>query len=199
MTEQNAAIHSPRTRRPGIAAAVLAAGVAVALLAAWQWTARAYELTRGSSSDGTGGVEHVTNGVWETWLPLHPAKTNPLTFSVRNSGPVPITVTAVGGDSSIYGVEEAVMLVEPTMPCCLPEHGVPFSPVDLPVGKELTLFLTIRPVAQQPCTLARVGSIQVRFSVLGVDREQRMPLGPVVVFDNTGPDCGGVTYTVSEP
>jgi hypothetical protein len=75
--------------------------------------------------------------------------------------------------------------------CCTEEHGVPLRPVEVPPGEELALFLTIRAQDRpyQPCTRAWFGSVPVRFSVLGVDREQRIPLDPVVAFEIPGTDC----------
>jgi hypothetical protein len=197
MTENAAPARRPRTRILIVAAAVLAA---VALLTAWQWTAQAYELAPGSMSGGTGGVEHKAGAVTEARLPLRPTATHLLIVSVRNPGPFPVTVTAVGGDSSIYAIDKAAMLLQPNGgPCCLQEHSVPFRPVEVPADRQLTVFLTIRPLDRpyMPCTRAGFGSVSVRFSVLGVDHEQRMPLDPVVAFEAPGQDCaqhGGLIY-----
>ncbi|MDI1464913.1 hypothetical protein QEZ54_28480 [Catellatospora sp. KI3] len=187
-----AASARPSGRRRAVAVLALLSAVVLAS-AGWQVTARSYELEPGylglRSPDA---VEHVAGDVREYRYPMVLGTSHRISISMRNPGPLAVRVTGFGGDpqewpQSMFPITaiEVNRDVDGNLGA-----GEPFAPFTLAAQEAVLVHLTVR-VDNDPgdgCTRTWWGALPVRYTVLGVDREQQFTLDPVVAFEG-GENC----------
>lgn len=169
----------------------------IAAVSGWLVYANTYELEEGSfggSAPSSGGVRRTAAGAEELRFPHHAGGTYEVYLSLRNPGAVPVRISAIGHENiATYTIARMTMIVNggAKAECCSPSDAEPFRPVEVAAGSELYLFLTLRVEDEEwpPCLTKWFSAMPVRYSVLGVDRQQDVPLRAAISFHKPGPDC----------
>ncbi|MGC4756835.1 hypothetical protein [Micromonospora trifolii] len=115
-------------------------------------------------------------------------------FSIANRGPVSVTLEEVVDHGGLeYSVDRVRMEPDVTRQGVTGFHAVPFQPIDLGQDDQVFIWVTLRfPEGAQmggPCAAFRFDTQSVRFTALGMPREQRVPIGHVIAV--TTPDADG--------
>jgi hypothetical protein len=164
----------------------------------WQTVARSYAVEpRIADIDPNGAVADVVDGVSEFRFLMAKGATYRFAVPVHNPGPLPVRVTGFGGADpfewpySVYPIiaidatrqDDAGRELDPLSP---------FAPVVLNPHETLLVFITMRLVGDRAagaaCRKDWIEAMPVRYTVLGVDREQMLPLEPRIAFQ-AGTDC----------
>lgn len=169
-----------RRARPGVRIAVAGSLVLLVLVAAYLAVTLRYDLTYGSFGGHPGAYASVTAGdVHEFRYLAQPGRTIEYAFSIANRGPLPLRLEQVITDNRPYTVEP-VGVDEDFEDGVEPSEAVPFRPVDLHRNDEVVVWMTMRlPEAAPtpPCGWFGFDTQRVRFRVLGMPREQDVPIG----------------------
>ncbi|WP_212825905.1 hypothetical protein [Catellatospora sp. TT07R-123] len=180
-------------RRAALAWALLA--VAVLALGGWQAAARTYALEPGYFGlRAPEAVEHVAGGIHEYRYPLVHGTSHRISVSMRNPGPLPVRVTGFGGDphewpQSMFPITSIEVNRDAVGDLA---SGQPFAPFTLAPQQAVLVHLTVRVEdvdVVDGCSRTWWGTLPVRYTVLGVDREQQLALDPVIAFQTPGEDC----------
>jgi len=171
----------------------LLAAVALAV-AGWQAAARSYALEpRPVDTDAANAVADVDDGVSEIRFPMAMGETYRFAVPVHNPGPLAVRVTGFGGTDpfewpySIYPIIATDALRQDGEGRELSPLS-PFAPLTLNPHETLLVFITMRynRGTVSPCRKDWIAAMPVRYTVLGVDREQLVPLDPRIAFQAAG-------------
>jgi hypothetical protein len=157
------------------------AGVAaVAAMAAYLGLTQTYSLEYGSSfSWGSDGV--IDNDRSVVAYPLQPDTWVTVGISVRNPGPVPVTLDGISLSSRDLAVEDIAVItnIASKRNCCRPQDAEPFHSVMIDPGDEANVWLTLRLTGTNPydpCSGFTVANTEVAYRVLGQHRRQSVAL-----------------------
>lgn len=185
-----------RRARPGVRIAVAGSLVLLVLVAAYLAATLRYDLTYGSFGGNPGAYATVTAGdVTEYRYLARPGRTIEYGFSIANHGPLPVRLEQVISNNRPYTVEP-VRVDEDFEDGFDPSEAVPFRPTDLRRNDEVVVWMTMQlPEAAPtpPCGAFGFDTQTVRFRVLGVPREQDVPIGYFIKVVTPGADgqpCG---------
>lgn len=178
-----------RKRRPmAIARRVIliAAALALVLFVGYLWAAESYRLDHGSTSWHGPDADYGTFGS-ETGVrfAFSPNKLATFGVSIRNPGPLPVTVTrvVVDDDSDGYAifkvVNVAVNLAGASTAVFDRAAATPLRSARIGPGKELPVFVTITmpDVRTVPGGYLYTDDVTVDYEVLGLFRHQTVPMG----------------------
>ncbi|MGC4865616.1 hypothetical protein ACLQ3B_09295 [Micromonospora sp. DT53] len=183
-----------RTGRRGRISVVVAV-VLLLLFAAYLTVTLRYELGAGNSwahpqsfSDSSAG------GIREYRYLAQPGRTIEYGFSIANRGPVTVKLDEVVDHGGFqYSVDRVRIEPDVTRQGVTGFSAVPFQPIDLRPDDQVFIWVTLRfPEGAQvsgPCAAFWFDTQSVRFTALGMPREQRVPIGHVIRV--TTPEADG--------
>ncbi|MFC4021107.1 hypothetical protein ACFOW4_24635 [Micromonospora sp. GCM10011542] len=196
---------SRRVRRR-IKVALAASVVLLVLLTAYLTVTLRYELTHGSSGWAPDEYSVVTaGGVTEHRHLAWSGRTIEFAMSIANRGPLTVRLEEVIHDGgSNYTLEQVRMYYDGRGGQGSPFDAVPFRPIDLPPDDEVQVYLTLRlaTVPNMTCAGFWLYSQRVRFKVLGIPREQLVPIGDVISVltpKANGQPCAAETWKTPTP
>ncbi|MBX6750571.1 MAG: hypothetical protein IRY85_13035 [Micromonosporaceae bacterium] len=167
-----------RRARVWIATAVVL--LLTAASATYLGVTRTYALEYGSWFSAGAGAVFAEDGSTATY-PLRPGKRVDVAISVRNPGPLPITLDGVSIETLDLAVEDVSVIANAASNrnCCLPQHAEPFRAVEIKAGDEAMVWLTLRQTGASPyapCSGFTVQTVEVTYRVLGMPRSQLIAL-----------------------
>jgi hypothetical protein len=178
-----------RKRRPMVIArrvVLIAAALALVLFVGYLWAAESYRLDHGSTSwhgpDADYGTIGSRTGVRFTFSPN---KLATFGVSIRNPGPLPVTLTrvVVDDDSDGYAIFKVVSAAagraDASTAVFDQAAATPLRSARIGPGKELPVFVTITmpDVPSVPGEDLYTDGITVDYEVLGLFRHQLVPMG----------------------
>jgi hypothetical protein len=166
---------------------VIGAGVVVTALAATFVTlTQSQRVEYGSWSFGGEGAVYDGD---DHAAAAHPARAGAvveIVVSVRNPGPLPVTLDDVSVTGPALVVEPTVMIHEfRSGACCVREHATAFHAVAIPVDQEVMLWLAVRQTGADPpppCSWLSLEAVDAHYSVWGVSRVEPLPLRTRIEF-----------------
>ncbi|MEV5208058.1 hypothetical protein AB0K35_11365 [Micromonospora sp. NPDC053740] len=187
----------PAARRIGRRGRISVVVVVVLLLlsAAYLTVTLRYELGPGNSWAHPQSFSDSSAGdIREYRYLAQPGRTIEYGFSIGNRGLVTVTLEGVVDQGGLeYSVDRVRMEPDVTRQGITGFHAVPFQPIDLRPDDQVFLWVTLRfPEGAQvsgPCAAFWFDTQSVRFTALGMPREQRVPIGHVIKV--TTPDVDG--------
>ncbi|MBX6751385.1 MAG: hypothetical protein IRY85_17260 [Micromonosporaceae bacterium] len=173
-----------RRARWWITAAV--ALVLAAASAAYLGVTRTHSLEYGSLFSWESGTPNQDSSTVS--YPLRNGHEVEVGISIRNPGPVSITLIEVSLPQTSLVVEEVTVIAGNawTADCCRPEQAKPFHPVEVGAGEEAVAWLTLRLTGAHrydPCTRFILVNADVAYTILGTRRYQAVPLPMGLSFD----------------
>ncbi|GHJ45003.1 hypothetical protein Cs7R123_23450 [Catellatospora sp. TT07R-123] len=200
MTEPTAQVAAlaPTARTGSRRRIVLALSLAALLLSAltaWQLTARNYTLAAGEAGSAPpSAVEQVLGVRSEYVIPLD-GGSHQFRIPITNPGPAPVTLTEVGSRFEVappmFPVER-MDVVRWHDGCCAPADKVAFGPTVIHPDETVFVYITVRTAAVSSvggCQRRWFASILVKFTVLGLQREQTLSLKRTISYQTPGADC----------
>ncbi len=185
------ALHAGR-RGKMILAALL---VALVLLATYLTITLRYKLDHGNVGANPQALSSVTAGhVTEYRYVAQPGRSIEYGFSIANRGPFTVRLEDVVKDRGPgFAVEQVHMNVDVDQGI---ERGkaMPFRPIDLPADDQIFVWVNLRFFNdfllnyQIPCAGFSFETQKMRFNVLGMQREQSVPIGYFVNVQTPGAD-----------
>ncbi|MEU8152564.1 hypothetical protein AB0B94_02720 [Micromonospora sp. NPDC048986] len=174
---------------------VVAAVVLLLLSAAYLTATLRYELGAGSfSAHPQSFSDSSAGGIREYRYLAQPDRTIEYGFSIANRGPVTVALEEVvdqGGPA--YSVDRVRMEPDVIRQGITGFHAVPFQPIHLRPDDQVFIWVTLRfsegAQVSGPCAAFWFDTQSVRFTALGMPREQRVPIGHVITV--TTPDADG--------
>ncbi|MEV0274337.1 hypothetical protein AB0H43_36680 [Hamadaea sp. NPDC050747] len=163
----------------------LAAGLCLVLpLAGWQGVAHDYALeSRVVENAPVGATLQSVDGVNEHRFPMAEGAAYRIVVPIANSGPFLVQITRFGANphefpQSRYPITSIELNADPVRTVTVKPH------------QTLLVTLTMRSDAPGSIGCARdfFDALRLRFTVLGVERDQALPLTPPIAFEG-GPDC----------
>ena len=165
---------------------LIAAALALVLFVGYLWAAESYRLDHGGMSwhgaDADDGTIGSRTGVR---FAFSPNKLATFGVSIRNPGPVPVTITRVVVDDDPDGyaifkvVNVAVGRADTSTAVFDQAAATPLRSMRIGPGKELPVFVTITmpDVPSVPGGDLYTDDLTVDYEVLGLFRHQRVPMG----------------------
>ncbi|MET7805957.1 hypothetical protein [Micromonospora chersina] len=183
-----------RGRRKTIVAALL---VALVLLAAYLTMTLRYKLDHGNVWANPQALSSATAGPYSEYRYLaQPGRSIEYGFSIANRGPLTIRLEEViNGGGPAFAVEQVHMNVDVDRKGFERGQAIPFKPIDLPADDQIFVWVTLRFSDdlllnyQPPCSGFSFATQEVRFNVLGMQREQNVPIGYFINVQT--PDANG--------
>jgi hypothetical protein len=166
---------------------LVAAALAVVVFAGYLWTALGYRLDQGSSWWHGADADSRTDGS-RTWLRFvfNPGAQVTFGLSIRNPGPLPVTITGVALDDGPAGYQPIFKVVRVAVNRAVrssavfdPAGATPLGAMRVGPGMELPVFVTITVPDVQMAPGAGIweDGASVEYEVLGLFRHQRVPMG----------------------
>ncbi|KAB1903299.1 hypothetical protein F8279_23860 [Micromonospora sp. AMSO1212t] len=185
-----------RARRRG--KTILAALVVVlVLLSTYLTITLRYELHQGNFGANPQALSSATAGPYTEYRYLaQPGRSIEYGFSIANRGPLTIRLKEVTKDGGPgYVVDQVHVNMDVNREGFERGKATPFEPIDLPAGDQIFVWVTLRFSEdlllnyQPPCAGFSFATHEVRFNVLGMQREQRVPIGYFIRVET--PDADG--------
>jgi hypothetical protein len=163
----------------------VAAILAIALCSAYVSVVTGHRLDHGSSSwHGTDAESRTEESRTEMRFVFGPGRQATFGVSIRNRGRWPVTITGINdgpGDQQVFKVVRLAMnhVDNPGAVVLDPAAAVPFRSVSVAAGTELPVFVTITmpDVQMAPGSGLFFEHLVVDYEVLGLPRQQRVPMG----------------------
>jgi hypothetical protein len=188
MTSAPANVHK---RRPMVIArrvVLIAAALAVVLFVGYLWAGESYRLDHGSSSWHGADADYGTIGSRTgVRFAFSPNKLATFGVSIRNPGPLPVTITrvVVDDDSDGYAIFKVVNVAagRADTSTAVFDHAAatPLRSMRIGPGRELPVFVTITitmpDVTSVPGGDLYTDDVTVDYEVLGLFRHQLVPMG----------------------
>lgn len=175
-------------RRRAVRVAIAASLVLVVLATAYLRTTLRYQLIPGSFEEGPGADSRVTAGdVTEYRYVARPGRTIEYAFTIENPGPWTVRLEEMAIRNGPYTVEPVRVDTEFENGSSPGFGAVPFRPMDLPPNRTIEVLVTLRlsesaATPDTECSRFAFNTNRVRFTVLGVSREQYVPMGHFIGF-----------------
>ncbi|MFI6263156.1 hypothetical protein [Micromonospora sp. NPDC051006] len=196
---------SRRVRRR-IKIALAASLVLLVLLTAYLTVTLRYELTPGSRGWYPDAYSDVTAGdVTEHRHLARSGRTIEFATSIANPGPLTVRLEEVVDDGGVDYTLEGVRMNDRRPGAGMSAlDAAPFRPIDLRPDSEVLVYLTLRllEVPNTTCAGFWLHSQRVRFKVLGMTREQLVPMRNVISVltpKANGQPCAAETWNMPIP
>ncbi|MEU2700489.1 hypothetical protein [Micromonospora aurantiaca (nom. illeg.)] len=185
-----------RARRRG--KAILASLVVVlVLLSTYLTITLRYKLHQGNFGANPQALSSATAGLYTEYRYLaQPGRIIEYGFSIANRGPLTVRLKEVTKDGGPgYAVDQVHVNMDVGREGFERGKATPFEPFDLPAGDQIFVWVTLRFSEdlllnyQPPCAGFSFATHEVRFNVLGMQREQRVPIGYLIRVET--PDAEG--------
>ena len=156
-----------------------------------------YKLHQGNFGANPQALSSATAGPYTEYRYLaQPGRSIDYGFSIANRGPLTIRLKEVTKDGGPgYVVDQVHVNMDVDREGFERGKATPFEPIDLPAGDQIFVWVTLRFSEdlllnhQPPCAGFSFATHEVRFNVLGMQREQRVPIGYFIRVET--PDADG--------
>lgn len=153
-----------------------------------------YELAAGNHGSSQGSFSDSFSGnVREVRYLAPPGGAIEYGFSIANKGPLTVRLEEIMKSDGVDFTIERVSMERDIVRKGVVHDAVPFQPVDLRPDEQVFLWVTLRFADEVPprgseCSSVWFETQVVRFTVLGMPREQRVPLWTVIRLTKPDPD-----------
>lgn len=162
-------------------------------LAGYLSVSLSYQLEHGDTWSVGDNAVHAESSREVAVHRLHEGYETQIAITVRNPGPLAVTLDEVSFDSADIAVGEVTMIEragQGSRSCCVAADAEPFRPITLGTDDQVMVWLALRVTAVSPyptCAGFTLESAGLRYQVLGIVRSQRLPLQTKIAFHSPCP------------
>lgn len=162
-------------------------GTAVLLATAYLVVTLTYHVEHGDTWNTGAGATYPKDMPMTAVHQLRPGTVHDVAITVANPGSLPVALDDVTIDSPDIAIDAVGMVVgvDPGLAIQGPTLARPFQPMKLTPGGQVLIWLTLRLTGTStypPCSGFILENPTVSFSVLGLAREQQLPLRTRIMF-----------------